>query len=173
MKTIDTFYETITTNWGIDCKGRGSVNCVKPLQYTKLIVLVLKRMLVKNPDLKVFICVDGYETRKAITSELETENIDQSFITILSESYINVRYRYSYDLVIFVGLDKVSAKCEALNIHSKFHLFIINNLVIKADDLTRIYEVYKPINGQLTNKELNNINLSSPCRGTENRLPTI
>ena len=55
MKTIESMYETLADKWGRENKGHGTVHCVRPMEYAKLIVVILKKMMAKNPDLKVFI----------------------------------------------------------------------------------------------------------------------
>ena len=54
MKTIESMYETLADKWGRENKGHGTVHCVRPMEYAKLIVVILKKMMAKNPDLKVF-----------------------------------------------------------------------------------------------------------------------
>ena len=109
MKTpINNMYEILVDKWGIENRGNGTVHCVRPMEYTKLILVVLKRMQAKNPDLKVFIAVDSYYTRKNIVDALKENDINQDHITILSETYINAKYRYTYNLAIFVGLERYS-----------------------------------------------------------------
>lgn len=167
MKTIESMYTTLADKWGIDNKGHGTIHCLRPMQYTNMILVVLKRMLAKNEDLKVFICVDGYDTRRAIVDALNSENINQDHITILSETYINAKYTYVYDLVIFVGLEKYSLYVNVVGVKSKFHLFIITKNVVNAEQLNELYKHYPPVNIELSSNDINAVNLSSPveeCR---------
>lgn len=167
MKTINSMYNTLADKWGIDNKGHGTIHCLKPMQYTSMIIVVLKRMLAKKENLKVFICVDGYETRKAIIEALTDENINQEHITILSESYVNARYKYHYDLTIFVGLERYSLAVNCIGTTSVFHLFIITKDVVNAEHLAEIYKYYPAVNVNLNANDLNAVNLSSPveeCR---------
>lgn len=162
MKTIESMYDTLVDKWGIDNKGHGTVHCVRPMEYTKLILVVLKRMLAKNDKLKVFIAVDSYNTRKAIIDALTAENINQDHITILSETYINARFHYHYDLAIFVGLDRYSLYVNCVGTGSNFHLFIVTKDVLRAEHLTEIYKHYPAVNIELSSNDINAVNMSSP-----------
>lgn len=162
MKTIESMYTTLADKWGIDNKGDGTIHCIRPMEYTRLIVVILKRMLAKNENLKVFICVDEYETRKNILNAFTAENINQDHITILSESYVNARYTYNYDLAIFVGLERYSLPVNAVGVKSKFHLFIITKAIVNAEHLNEIYRHYPSINVELNANDINAVNLSSP-----------
>ena len=162
MKTLDLMYDKLADKWGIENRGNGTVHCVRPMEYTKLILVVLKRMQAKNPDLKVFIAVDSYYTRKNIVDALKENDINQDHITILSETYINAKYRYTYNLAIFVGLERYSLYVNCVGTTSDFHLFIITKDVIKTDDLAEIYKHYPAVNTELSANDLNAVNLSSP-----------
>lgn len=162
MKTLDLMYDKLADKWGINNKGHGTVHCIKPMEYTKLIMVILKRMQAKNPDLKVFIAVDSYYTRKNIVDALKENDINQDHITILSETYINAKYRYVYNLAIFVGLERYSLYVNCVGTTSDFHLFIITKDVIKTDDLAEIYKHYPAVNTELSANDLNAVNLSSP-----------
>ena len=150
MKTLDLMYDKLADKWGINNKGHGTVHCIKPMEYTKLIMVILKRMQAKNPDLKVFIAVDSYYTRKNIIDTLKENDINQDHITILSETYINAKYRYVYNLAIFVGLERYSLYVNCVGTTSDFHLFIITKDVIKTDDLAEIYKHYPAVNTELS-----------------------
>ena len=162
MKTIESMYEVLADKWGLENKGHGTVHCVRPMEYTKLILVILKRMLAKKEQLKVFICVDGYETRKAIIDAFIAENINQDHITVLSESYVNARYHYTYDLAIFVGLDRYSFYVNCVGTGSAFHLFIVTKDVLRAEHLTEIYKHYPAVNMELDSNAINAVNVSSP-----------
>lgn len=162
MKTIESMYETLADKWGRENKGHGTVHCVRPMEYAKLIVVILKKMMAKNPDLKVFICVDAYETRRTIIEALTSNEINQEHITVLSETYVNARYRYVYNLAIFVGLERYSNYVNCVGTTSDFHLFIITKDVIDSNNLMDIYKHYPAVNVELSANDINAINLSSP-----------
>ena len=82
-------------------------------------------MMAKNPDLKVFICVDAYETRRTIIEALTSNEVKQEHITVLSETYVNARYRYVYNLAIFVGLERYSNYVNCVGTTSDYHLLNI------------------------------------------------
>lgn len=166
MKTIDLVYEKLINKWGVDNKGKGTIHCVKPMEYSKLILAVINKMLIKNKDLKVFICVDSYNTRKNIIETLQNNDIDVSRITILSEKYINARFRYVYDLAIFVGIKSYSLYVNCISTSSTFNLFIITDDIIKAEDLTNIYKHFPVINDKLDSSKINAINITSPVEET-------
>lgn len=167
MKTIESMYNTLADKWGVDNKGHGTIHCLRPMQYTNMILVILKRMLAKKENLKVFICVDSYNTRKDIIETLNANDINQDHITILSEDYVNAKYTYSYDLAIFVGLEKYSLYVNAVGVKSNFHLFLITKNIINAEQLAEIYKHYPAVNVKLNSNEINAVNLSSPveeCR---------
>lgn len=166
MKTIESMYTTLADKWGIDNRGDGTIHCIRPMEYTRLIVVILRRMLAKNENLKVFICVDKYETRKNILDAFTAENINKDHITVLSEDYVNARYTYNYDLAIFVGLERYSLSVNAVGVKSKFHLFIITKVIINAEHLNEIYKHYPSINVELSANDINAVNLSSPVEET-------
>lgn len=171
MKTLENMYETLAVKWGKDNRGKGTVHCVKPMEYQRLIVIVLQKMMNKNPKLKVFIAVDGYETRKTILDSLRANEIDTTNIIILSETYINARFKYTYDLFICVGLERYSLYVNCVACTSDFHLFIITKGVIKAEHLSEIYSKFPAVNAEINTKETTAINLSSPVE--ENRIGCI
>ena len=160
---IENSYNFLINKWGsAEYKGRGSVHCVKPLDYSEIVCRVITLMRNKNPTTKVFIAVGEWAMRVKIFDAFKAKNIDTEHISCVTETYLKPKYTYSYDICIIVGIHNVDAGVYNLFVHSKFRLMILTENIIDAKKLAEIYEKCKPINNTIDANSLNAYRLSIP-----------
>ena len=160
---IEESYNFIINKWGSsEYKGRGSVHCIKPLDYSEIVCRIITQMRNKNPTTKVFIAVKEWAIRVKIYDKLKEYNIDTNSINCITESYLKARYTYSYDICFIIGINEITSEVYNLFVHSKFRLMILTDNVIDAKKLSNIYEKCKPINNPIDSNSLNAYRLSLP-----------
>lgn len=160
---IEESYNLIINKWAsAEYKGRGSIHCVKPLDYSEIVYRIITQMRNKNPTTKVFIAVKEWAIRVKIFDKLKEYNIDTNSISCITESYLNAKYTYNYDICFIVGFDTVTPEVYNLFVHSKFRLMILTDDVIDSKKLANIYEKCKPINNPIDANSINAYRLSLP-----------
>lgn len=160
---IEESYNFIINKWGSsEYKGRGSVHCVKPLDYTVLVCKIITLMRNKNPTLKIFIAVKEWELRVKLYDKFKSEDINTEGISCVTEGYLKPSYTYSYDICFIIGINEISSGVYNLFVHSKFRLMILTDTVIDSKQLAKIYEKCKPINNPIDANSLNAYRLSLP-----------
>ena len=160
---IEESYNFIINKWGSsEYRGKGCVHCVKPLDYSVIICKIIALMRNKNPTTKVFIAVKDWDTRTRIFDRFKSENIDKEGINCVTETYLKVRYTYSYDVCFIVGFNEITSEVYNLFVHSKFKLMILTDEIIDAAKLSKLYERIKPINNPIDSNTLNAYRLSTP-----------
>ncbi len=160
---IEDTYNFIINKWGSsEYKGRGSVHCVKPLDYTVLVCKIITLMRNKNPTLKIFIAVKEWELRVKLFDKFKVEGIDTEGISCVTEGYLKPSYTYSYDICFIIGINEITSGVYNLFVHSKFRLMILTDSVIDSKQLAKVYEKCKPINNTIDSNSLNAYRLSIP-----------
>lgn len=160
---IEESYNLIINKWGSgEYKGRGSVHCVKPLDYSEIVCRIITQMRNKNPTTKVFIAVKEWAIRVKVFDKLKEYNIDANSISCVTETYLNAKYTYNYDICFIIGFDEITSEVYNLFVHSKFRLMILTDDVIDAKKLNNIYEKCKPINNPIDANSINAYRLSLP-----------
>ena len=100
---IEESYNFLINKWGsAEYKGRGSIHCVKPLDYSEIICRIITQMRNKNPTTKVFIAVKEWAFRIKIFDKLKEYNIDTNSVNCITEGYLKSKYTYSYDICFIV-----------------------------------------------------------------------
>lgn len=160
---IEESYNLIINKWAsAEYKGRGSVHCVKPLDYSEIVCRIITQMRNKNPTAKVFIAVKEWAIRVKVFDKLKEYNIDTNSINCVTETYLNAKYTYNYDICFIIGFDEITPEVYNLFVHSKFRLMILTDDVIDAKKLNNIYEKCKPINNPIDANSINAYRLSLP-----------
>lgn len=160
---IEESYNFLINKWAsAEYKGRGSIHCVKPLDYSEIVCRIIAQMRNKNPTTKVFIAVKEWAIRVKIYDKLKEYNIDTQSINCVTETYLNARYTYSYDICFIVGIHKITSEVYSLFVHSKFRLMVLTEDVIESKKLAEIYEKCKPINNPIDANTINAYRLSLP-----------
>lgn len=160
---IEESYNLIINKWGsAEYKGRGSIHCVKPLDYSEIVCRIITQMRNKNPTTKVFIAVKEWAIRVKVFDKLKEYNIDTNSINCVTETYLNAKYTYNYDICFIIGFDEITPEVYNLFVHSKFRLMILTDDVIDAKKLNNIYEKCKPINNPIDANSINAYRLSLP-----------
>ena len=60
---IEESYNFLINKWAsTEYKGRGSIHCVKPLDYSEIVCRIITQMRNKNPTAKVFIAEEDNDT---------------------------------------------------------------------------------------------------------------
>lgn len=160
---IEETYSFLINKWAsAEYKGRGSIHCVKPLDYSEIVCRIITQMRNKNPTAKVFIAVKEWANRVKVYDKFKEYNIDSSTINCVTEGYLNAKYTYSYDICFIIGINEVTPEVYNLFVHSKFRLMILIDDVIDAKKLSNIYEKCKPINNPIDSNSINAYRLSLP-----------
>lgn len=160
---IEESYNFLINKWGsAEYKGRGSIHCVKPLDYSEIICRIITQMRNKNPTTKVFIAVKEWAFRIKIFDKLKEYNIDTNSVNCITEGYLKTKYTYSYDICFIVGIHEVTPEVYNLFVHSKFRLMILTEDIIDSKKLSNIYEKCKPINNPIDANSINAYRLSLP-----------
>ena len=158
-------------------KGKASVYCFSKSIIPEIIYNIVTRFHAKNKDYGIFIAVDKYETRSNIYKYLKEKELDLDNdynIKILSVDYIKLKYQYSFNLVITVGLNQEFDIIKHLYITAKFMLCILtknimdNNFInsvrnilptianVDLDTALRKDNIYSPVEEHRYGVELNN-----------------
>ena len=160
---IEETYSFLINKWAsAEYKGRGSIHCVKPLDYSEIVCRIITQMRNKNPTAKVFIAVKEWANRVKVYDKFKEYNIDSSTINCVTEGYLNAKYTYSYDICFIIGINEVTPEVYNLFVHSKFRLMILIDDIIDAKKLSSIYEKCKPINNPIDSNSINAYRLSLP-----------
>lgn len=160
---IEETYSFLINKWAsAEYKGRGSIHCVKPLDYSEIVCRIIAQMRNKNPTAKVFIAVKEWANRVKVYDKFKEYNIDSNTINCVTEGYLNAKYTYSYDICFIIGINEVTPEVYNLFVHSKFRLMILIDDVIDAKKLSNIYEKCKPINNPIDSNSINAYRLSLP-----------
>ena len=160
---IEESYNFLINKWAsAEYKGRGSIHCVKPLDYSEIVCRIITQMRNKNPTAKVFIAVKEWAIRVKIFDKFKSYDIDAKTINCVSETYLNAKYTYHYDICFIVGFDTITPEVYNLFVHSKFRLMILTDDVIDSKKLANIYEKCKPINNPIDANSINAYRLSLP-----------
>ena len=164
MKNVlEESYNFLINKWAsAEYKGRGSNHCIKPLDYSEIICRIITQMRNKNPTVKIFIAVKEWAIRVKIFDKFKAYDIDAKTINCVSETYLNAKYTYHYDICFIVGFDTVTPEVYNLFVHSKFRLMLLTDDVIDSKKLVNIYEKCKPINNPIDANSINAYRLSLP-----------
>ena len=160
---IEESYNFLINKWAsAEYKGKGSIHCVKPLDYSEIICRIITQMRNKNPTAKVFIAVKEWANRVKVFDKFKEYNIDSNTINCVTEGYLKARYTYSYDICFIIGINEITPEVYNLFVHSKFRLMILTDDVIDSKKLSNIYEKCKPINNPIDANSINAYRLSLP-----------
>ena len=160
---IEETYSFLINKWAsAEYKGRGSIHCIKPLDYSEIVCRIITQMRNKNPTVKIFIAVKEWAIRVKVFDKLKEYNINTEGVNCVTETYLKARYTYSYDICFIVGIHEVTPEVYNLFVHSKFRLMILIDDVIDAKKLSNIYEKCKPINNPIDSNSINAYRLSLP-----------
>ena len=163
MDAVNEIYKKYIDNWLRDFKGRGSVRLYSPLNPIDLSVELIRRVVnsrLVNPT--IFVCVDHYNTRKAILDKCKQENINYENVTVLSADYVKAKFVYHYNLSIVVGLKEWTTTCDTVASRTDWFMYIIGNDVTNAKHIAEIYSHCPCVNDNVDSKSLNALRGSSP-----------
>lgn len=161
MNLLNNFYEEVANKWK-EQKGIGSVYCMKPFSYSELAINIIKKVLSKNKDNKIFIVVDCYNTRCTIIETFKKYNIDENKIKILSIDYIKVGYFYNYDLIILIGINKYDRIINYLKQCTKFIISIMTKNIIDSDNTHSINSLLPIIITNISKEDANRAKRCTP-----------
>nr|WP_302686063.1 hypothetical protein [uncultured Romboutsia sp.] len=147
---VEETYDKLINKWGSkEYKGIGTINCVPPIDYCEIISRIISLMRNKNDNIKILIVTDNWKRRTEIVDSLKNHNINIDTINILTHTYVNSRYNYSYDISIVVGVNEWNLSCNTVFNHARFKLMILTEKTIDTSMLTKIYNNIPPINNIL------------------------
>ena len=147
---VEETYDRLINKWGSkEYKGIGTINCVPPVDYCEIISRIISLMRNKNDNIKILIVTDNWKRRTEIVDSLKNHNINIDTINILTHTYVNSRYNYSYDISIVVGVNEWNLSCNTVFNHARFKLMILTEKTIDTSKLTKIYNNIPPINNIL------------------------
>lgn len=84
----------------------------------------------KNDNIKILIVTDNWKRRTEIVDSLKNHNINIDTINILTHTYVNSRYNYSYDISIVVGVNEWNLSCNTVFNHARFKLMILTEKLL-------------------------------------------
>lgn len=147
---VEETYDRLINKWGSkEYKGIGTINCVPPIDYCEIISRIISLMRNKNDNIKILIVTDNWKRRTEIVDSLKNHNINIDTINILTHTYVNSRYNYSYDISIVVGVNEWNLSCNTVFNHARFKLMILTEKTIDTSTLIKIYNNIPPINNIL------------------------
>lgn len=142
-------------------KGRGSVYCFTKEIIPRLVLEVVQGIRAKNPNRSIFIVVDDYATRISITTRLQIDNIK-----VLTKTYINTNYIYSYDLIILVGINDSIELINHLYKNSKFTLSILTKNIMNPEFITQVRSILPNIETTVSHGAVKSDLVYSPVEET-------
>ena len=146
-------------------KGKASVYCFSKSIIPEIIYNIVTRFHAKNKDYGIFIAVDKYETRANIYKYLKEKELDLENdynIKILSVDYIKLKYQYSFNLVITVGLNQEFDIIKHLYITAKFMLCILTKNIMDNGFINSVRNILPTIANVDLDTALRKDNIYSP-----------
>lgn len=160
---VEETYDRLINKWrSKEYKGIGTINCVPPVDYCEIISRIISLMRNKNDNIKILIVTDNWKRRTEIIDGLKNHNINIDTINILTHTYINSRYNYSYDISIVVGVNEWNLSCNTVFNHARFKLMIITKDTIDTAKLKEIYTNIPPINDNISSSGINTMRALLP-----------
>lgn len=152
MKTLpNNYYDDIATKWVKDFHANASYNLdAMKEDYAEICSTIISKSVAKNPNVKVIVIVDCYETRSHVVDVCKKAGITETNYTCLSADYIKSSVNYRYNIAIYINLNTISGVNCVIS-RTKFNLFIINNVTAKKDkfaakDRAEIYAMFPAMN---------------------------
>lgn len=169
---VEETYDRLINKWGSkEYKGIGTINCIPPVDYCEIISRIISLMRNKNDNIKILIVTDNWKRRTEIVDGLKNHNINIDTINILTHTYVNSRYNYSYDISIVVGVNEWNLSCNTVFNHARFKLMIITKDAIDTAKLKEIYTNIPPINDNISSSSINAMRALLPVE--EHREPIL
>ena len=160
---VEETYDRLINKWGSkEYKGIGTINCVPPVDYCEIISRIISLMRNKNDNIKILIVTDNWKRRTEIVDGLKNHNINIDTINILTHTYVNSKYNYSYDISIVVGVNEWNLSCNTVFNHARFKLMIITKDTIDTAKLKEIYTNIPPINDNISSSGINSVRALLP-----------
>lgn len=112
-------------------KGKASCYAYKPLKPGIIAVTFIMLHRQKRTDTRILVVVNTYDERLKIKEVLDSENLSYN-ITILTKTYINLKYQYNYDFTIIIGNNDDYTLLQHLNNQSKWTFNILTEYTTKG-----------------------------------------
>lgn len=145
-------------------RGKASVYCFPPIDFAKVIHEVIVQFRDKSPEAPVFVAVDSYATRTAVTGILNKEGIDN--VKVLSADYVNAKYKYDYKLVITVGVNDDIEVLSLLHSQAKFMLCILTKNIMDNSFISQLRGFLPTIDVTVSENAIRTDNIYSPVEET-------
>ena len=130
-------------------KGKASLYCFTKEFIPEIVYNVANQFHKKFINTPIFICVDGYATRKAILDCFREHDFTEDKghrCTIISGDYVKLKYNYAYRLTIIVGINDNLEIIKHLNNNSKFTLAILTKNIMNHDFINSVRNILPCIN---------------------------
>lgn len=130
-------------------KGKSSVYCYITDVIPELVYNIVYNFNNKHPKEFILIVVDDYNTRCKIINCLNQHNIynpEVSVIKVLTKTYINLKYSYTYKLCITVGINDDINIIKHLNTNAGFMISILTENIMNNDFITTLRSFLPSIN---------------------------
>lgn len=110
MKTLpNNYYDDIATKWVKDFHANASYNLDSMKEdYAEICSTIISKSVAKNPNVKVIVIVDCYETRSHVVDVCKKAGIIETNYTCLSADYIKSSVNYRYNIAIYINLNTIS-----------------------------------------------------------------
>lgn len=151
-------------------KGFGSLYCFDNNIIPKLVFNVINKFNEKHKLAPILIVVEDYNRRINILNELKENNLNYENvfnIKILSNQYINTKYRYDYKLIITIGVNDDLELIKHLKDNSKFMLSILTKNIMDNDFIIDLRYILPNINVIFNDKESEHNRIYCPVKETQ------
>lgn len=125
-------------------KGKASLYCFTKEFIPEIVYNVANQFHKKFINTPIFICVDGYATRKAILDCFREHDFTEDKghrCIIISGDYIKLKYNYAYRLTIIVGINDNFEIIKHLNNNSKFTLAILTKNIMNHEFINSVRNI--------------------------------
>lgn len=172
MNNLNNITETILNEFQKN-KGNSSLYCFTLNIIPEIISKILINFHKKDTKRTILIVVDNYDNRIKLLEYFKAniENYEEYNINILTAKFINIKYKYIYDLVITVGInDDLNLLLHLANLN-KFILAILTKNIMNTEFINTLRKVLPNINLNVNNNEIKEAHTNIPVK--EYRLSAI
>lgn len=149
MKSNTTKFIEDVVNGFQQHKGKASVYCYTKSIIPNLVNEIIVRFRRKHCTDQIFIVVDEYKTRQALLSIIIDENVK-----ILSKDFIKKQYRYTYSLIVIIGVNDEFDIINLLSKESKFTLCVLTRNIMNTEFINNVRNILPNIETSISDNSV-------------------
>lgn len=159
---LSELYDSITNDWLLKCKGKGCVRIATPMSTHNYVVSVLKRIITRMPEAKIFICLDSLQDRSIILDKCKSQDINTKTVMCITADYAKTLNRplEGFVLGIMINTDAYEIARELVK-PIKWGMMIIDRASPTAI-VTQVDAEYPPVNNVANSALLNALRANVP-----------